>query len=320
MSIRPATHAGSWYSGSASTLMLQLDAFTKLATPAQPVAGARVLIGPHAGYTYSGPRLSETFKAWDTTKVKRVFILGPSHHVYFKNKVLVSNYGYYETPLGNLAIDVETTRELTSRAGSPFEYMSDDVDDDEHSFELHAPFIYHATKALAAPPKIIPIMVCSTDDVLVERVRLALQPYFDTDENTFVISSDFCHWGTRFDYTGYLRAAATLPLSSEDVPQLLHTRASKLVSADRPIHQAIAELDREALAVMSRGSSKAWESYISATGNTICGQRPIGIVLRLAEHSSGAGSFEWLGYSQSNKAVKLTDSSVSYASGYMTMS
>ena len=29
----------------------------------------------------------------------------------------------------------------------------------------------------------------------------ALAPYLDSDENIFVISSDFCHWGRRFNFT-----------------------------------------------------------------------------------------------------------------------
>ncbi len=30
-----------------------------------------------------------------------------------------------------------------------------------------------------------------------------LGPYLDDPENLFVVSSDFCHWGTRFSYTYY---------------------------------------------------------------------------------------------------------------------
>ena len=33
-----------------------------------------------------------------------------------------------------------------------------------------------------------------------------LAPYFDDSRNFFVISSDFCHWGSRFSYTFYDRS------------------------------------------------------------------------------------------------------------------
>ena len=60
MSIRPATHAGSWYSNNPTKLKNQLDQFfakaRSLKTPlsgedaSNGIDGARILIGPHAGY------------------------------------------------------------------------------------------------------------------------------------------------------------------------------------------------------------------------------------------------------------------------------
>lgn len=37
---------------------------------------------------------------------KRVFILGPSHHVYLRNCAL-SSQTHYETPIGDLVLDLE---------------------------------------------------------------------------------------------------------------------------------------------------------------------------------------------------------------------
>lgn len=34
-----------------------------------------------------------------------------------------------------------------------------------------------------------------------------LAPYLDDPSNLFVISSDFCHWGMRFNYTHYKQSA-----------------------------------------------------------------------------------------------------------------
>lgn len=44
----------------------------------------------HAGYAYSGPCAAYAYHQIDPTKVDRVFILGPSHHVYVK--VRASSY------------------------------------------------------------------------------------------------------------------------------------------------------------------------------------------------------------------------------------
>jgi predicted class III extradiol MEMO1 family dioxygenase len=56
---------------------------------------------------------------------KRVFLLGPSHHLYLE---------------GNLPIDAATTAEL-HKTGQ-FDWMTQDVDEDEHSLEMHLPYIY----------------------------------------------------------------------------------------------------------------------------------------------------------------------------------
>ena len=74
--------------------------------------------------------------------------------------------------------------------------MSEDVDDDEHSFEMHTPFIYYKSKHLPqGVPLIIPIMISGMGDRLSTDIVDALLPYLDDEENTFIISSDFCHWG-----------------------------------------------------------------------------------------------------------------------------
>lgn len=42
---------------------------------------ARAIIGPHAGYRYCGACAGHAYARIDPTNVRRVFILGPSHHV-----------------------------------------------------------------------------------------------------------------------------------------------------------------------------------------------------------------------------------------------
>lgn len=341
VSVRPATHAGSWYSNDPSRLLSQLDKYFKLGTSAgmndsadvfNPIEGARVLIGPHAGYTYSGARLAETFKVWDTSKVKRVFMLGPSHHVYFKTSALVSKYDLYETPFGNVPIDTQVIKDLImmiNRNGKLiFKYMSEDIDDDEHSFEMHTPFIHYATRLLPQGiPKIIPIMISGLDDSLNNDIVQALLPFLDNEENTFIISSDFCHWGSRFGYTEYVPFKLQGDLSKSDVITL-HL-STMLKSSYNPIYESIQILDREAMKIATSGSYAKWKEYIGFTGNTICGQKPISIVLKLIEEYEAVNGksllrdddivFKWIGYSQSSNATSYHDSSVSYASGYVKL-
>lgn len=86
---------------------------------------------------------------------KRVFILGPSHHVYL-TRCEVSDCDYYDTPLGRLRIDKasECFFVLLKTAGNlsvnnellktgKFQSMKVDTDEDEHSIEMHLPYVYY---------------------------------------------------------------------------------------------------------------------------------------------------------------------------------
>jgi len=313
MAVRIASHAGAWYSSNPVRLNKQIDEYLKAAPPAIP--GARLLIGPHAGYTYAGSTLAETYNSWDTSKVKRVFILGPSHHVYFKNTAFLSAADEYETPFGNLPVDKEVVASLTK--SSIFKKMNMDVDEEEHSFEMHAPYIYKLTRDLPQGiPSIIPIMISHSDEAFNKQVSTILAEYLKDESNTFVISSDFCHWGSRFGYTSYTGTG-----SLDDLKDL--SASSKLPSNGLSVFKSIEFLDKLATKVASTGSSRNWKDYIKLTGNTICGQKPIAILLETIEKvkESGGydedwGKFKWIGYTQSSQATSARDSSVSYASGY----
>src|SRR5579862_8957336 len=70
---------------------------------------------------------------------KRIFLLGPSHHIYLSGCAL-SDCESYETPLGDLKLDRATISEL--HATRKFDTMSLQTDEDEHSLEMHLPYIY----------------------------------------------------------------------------------------------------------------------------------------------------------------------------------
>ena len=74
-----------------------------------------------------------------------------------------------------------------------FLFTKKDVEEDEHSLELHLPFIYKVLKD--KPFKLVPIMVGNTDPNLENYFGNFLAKYFDDPNTIFIISSDFCHWG-----------------------------------------------------------------------------------------------------------------------------
>lgn len=69
---------------------------------------------------------------------KRVFILGPSHHVRLRGCAL-SIADKYDTPLYNLKIDKQINAEL-EKTGK-FTWMDITTDEDEHSIEMHLPYV-----------------------------------------------------------------------------------------------------------------------------------------------------------------------------------
>jgi len=156
MVVRRATHSGSWYTSNGQELSRELDHWLQKAGPVEKPA--RAIIGPHAGYRYCGACAAHAYSQIDPTNVKRVFILGPSHH-YRLNGCAVSDCTKYATPLYDLTVDREISEEL--RSTGSFEVMSLDTDEAEHSIEMHLPYI----AKMMAPKKneftVVPILVGS---------------------------------------------------------------------------------------------------------------------------------------------------------------
>jgi hypothetical protein len=143
--MRPATHAGSWYCAEgpelASDITQWLAAAAAAAVAAVPAAvpshpapepepPPRAIIGPHAGFAYSGPTAAHAYQHVRPEGIRRVFVLGPSHHVFLR-ACATSAATSYETPLGELPVDVATTKAL--QATSQFKVMSPETDGAEHS-------------------------------------------------------------------------------------------------------------------------------------------------------------------------------------------
>jgi len=74
---------------------------------------------------------------------KRVFLLGPSHHFYLNGCGLPS-VSAYDTPFGQIPLDMDVMARL--RKTGAFVEIRKDVDEDEHSLEMHLPFIFHVMK------------------------------------------------------------------------------------------------------------------------------------------------------------------------------
>ncbi|KAK8773857.1 hypothetical protein V5799_011611 [Amblyomma americanum] len=186
--VRKASHAGSWYTDSARELRYQLDNWLSAVGP--PSFGpARAVIAPHAGYQYCGACAAYAYKQVDPSVVRRVFILGPSHHARLGGCGL-SPAKAYRTPFYDLTIDQEVYEELYETGA--FEEVSIHVDENEHSLEMHLPYIAKVMENHEFT--IVPIIVGSLSPENEAFYGRLLSKYLADADNLFVISSDFCHW------------------------------------------------------------------------------------------------------------------------------
>ena len=187
--IRPATQANRFYTGDAKELENEVDSLLMRHNSSQVYDNLSALIVPHAGYYFSGNVAASAYMAIDTKKrYKRIFLLGPSHHEWLNGASANTEADYYATPLGNVKVDHETAIELT-KADSVFAYHRS-AHSQEHCLEVQLPFLQ---RRLGDVPPIVPIIISTNDYYKLKRVADLLKPYF-TDENLFVISSDFSHY------------------------------------------------------------------------------------------------------------------------------
>ena len=106
----------------------------------------------------------------------------------------------YATPFYSLNVDREVNDELMS--SGEFEVMTLEADEDEHSIEMHLPYIARVMQG-NRDFTVVPILVGSLSPERETKYGRIFAKYLSDPSNLFVISSDFCHWGQRFRYTYY---------------------------------------------------------------------------------------------------------------------
>ncbi|KAH9760542.1 protein memo1 [Citrus sinensis] len=263
--IRRASHAGSWYTDNSKRLAEELDGWLREAgLPKSPEV--RGVIAPHAGYSYSGRAAAYAFGNIDPTSISRVFLLGPSHH-YYTPKCALSTATVYKTPIGDLPLDLE--------------------DEAEHSMEMHLPYLAKVFEG--HPIKIVPILVGAVNAENEAMYGRLFAKYVDDPSNFFSVSSDFCHWGSRFNYMHYDKKHGV-------------------------IHKSIEALDKMGMDIIETGDPDAFKKYLLEYDNTICGRHPISVFLHMLGNCSTKIKIKFLRYEQSSQCKTKRDSSVSYAS------
>jgi len=192
--VRPATQAGRFYERDARILSHEVDSLLARHAKDGTFDSVAALIVPHAGYYFSGNVAASAYARLHPEKsYKRIFLLGPSHHEWLDGASVNSEADFYATPLGEIKVDREVARQLIE-ADSIFSYQPK-AHDREHCLEVQLPFLQRRFKEV---PPIVPVIISTNDFAKLKQMADALKPWF-TDENLFIISSDFSHYPSYAD-------------------------------------------------------------------------------------------------------------------------
>jgi len=185
---RQAVVAGSFYPGNAKQLENTLGELFGEVKMESSAGAVQALIVPHAGYSYSGKVAAAGYTQIDKSHVyKNIFILASSHHT-STGKASVYNRGNYQTPLGEIPVNLDLANKLI-KDNDCFTFDSRSHSR-EHSIEVQLPFIQHYFEKQAP---VVPIVLGTQQPQTCHEIAEALKPYF-TEENLFVISADFSHY------------------------------------------------------------------------------------------------------------------------------
>jgi len=129
--IRPAAVAGRFYPGDADALAHELGALMPVV---ESPAAAKLLVGPHAGWMYSGAIAGE---AWAQVDVpRRVLVMAPNH-TGRGARLSVWGGGAWSLPGGAVEVDPDLPALLVEHAGMQ---LDTEAHRGEHAIEVHLPF------------------------------------------------------------------------------------------------------------------------------------------------------------------------------------
>jgi AmmeMemoRadiSam system protein B len=273
-----STLAGTWYAAGEARLRAQVDALLQAAQPAPLATRLAGLVVPHAGYVYSGRAAAAGYVCLTAAAYQRAVILAPSHFAGFRGAALLDVDGF-ETPLGTIAVDHDA---LTALLRQPLFREDAAPYRDEHSLEVQLPFLQRVLPSA----RVVPVLIGALSDDDYVAVAAALRGLAAAD-TVFVVSSDFVHYGWRFDYLPFPAAGA------------------------EPVRSGLRALDMGAIECVCAGDGAGFRRYVAATGATICGRMPIGVFLTLhAQRTAG----RLLTYYTSLDVTQDYEHCVSYAS------
>lgn len=275
-SVREPAVAGGFYPADESTLRNQIDSLISN-VPKQDLKGKPIaLVSPHAGYQYSGLVAAYGYSTIKDKKYKRVIVLAPSHYGGFRGVSILRLVTHYRTPLGLVEVDRDVCDKLLEKSTLFGAYP--DAEKQEHSLETQLPFLQMALKDF----KLVPLLIGYLSREELHKVAECVKPFITAD-TLLVASSDFTHYGHRFNYVPFTKDVEA------NIKKLDYGAFDKILAID----------------------SDGLLQYKAETDITACGCLPVGVLLRLLPPDA-KGTI--LKYDTSGRQTGDFTNSVSYGS------
>lgn len=181
--IRPPAIAGTFYPAAPDALANMIDAC--MAGTRDNGLSPKALIAPHAGYIYSGPIAANAYRtiAERAGDITRVVLLGPPHRVAVP-KFCVPAATAFRTPLGDVPVDAAG---ISAALKVPGVEQSDAPHAEEHSLEIHLPFLQRVLGDFS----LVPVIVGGPSPAETAALLAAL---WGGPETLILISSDLSHY------------------------------------------------------------------------------------------------------------------------------
>lgn len=251
--VRGMTHGGDWYPTDDRLESMMKAAFYYAPCEEEEKSNVVGIISPHSCYSVCLRTAAKSYARIDPTSYQNVIILGTCHHIALP-ACLVSQASEVMTPFGNIPVNTEICRKLCHDYPSVFSYMSEEVDNNEHSLEMQYPLIKYVFGHQDV--KITPILVGCLNDEREAQIAQALKPILKNSGTLFIISSDFMHWGEIFKFTQFQNQMK--PLQAQ--PELF---------------------DKRAISIITQFNYEHFKFYIEEIKGSICGCYAICLILLL---------------------------------------
>lgn len=194
---RRSTLAGTWYAESKESLTRQLESlFLGPLGPGQiPRLGEYRddlvgLISPHAGYVYSGQASARAYFEVAARGPKDVVVLLGPNHSGTGSGIAASPSERWETPLGEVEVDLDLAKEIAKRSGSMD--FDETAHRSEHSLEIQLPFLQYIFKG--RPFKIVPISIWMYDLNLANELGSSIASSLSGLRSLVIASTDMSHY------------------------------------------------------------------------------------------------------------------------------